>query len=193
MNILSFDVESNGLHGAAFAVAGVLISPSRNVLSSFVARCPIIGEVDGWVAENVLGPMETIESTHKDARSMRDAFWGWYVATKPRAGIIVAANPYPVEARFLIDCQNDDLPNRSTDHPFPFYDLSSMLFMIGAKTPPNRREFTATAVDGLAGAAHDPQWDALATAISALAAINLGISKVSATPQILTVNPKASV
>ena len=193
MNILSFDVESNGLHGAAFAVAGVLISPSCNILSQFVARCPIVGEIDPWVAENVLRPMGTIDNTHDNDKFMRDAFWSWYIQTKPRAGIIVAANPYPVEARFLIDCQNDDLAGRSVEHPFPFYDLSSMLYTLDVKTPPSRRAFTARAVSGLAGEPHNPQWDALSTAISAQAAINLGISKVSATAKILKVNRKASV
>lgn len=171
MNILSFDVESNGLHGAAFAVAGLLMGSDGQILDQIVARCPIIGPVDAWVSENVLGPMESIRTTHDDAPAMRTDFWEWYVGVKAKADIIVAANPYPVEARFLIDCQNDDMSERSFDHPFPYYDLSSMLYTLGYKTPTERRAFVKKAVRDFTGDPHNPLWDAKATALAAHAAI----------------------
>lgn len=167
MNILAFDVESNGLHGDAFAVAGVLMDDSRQILSQFVARCPIIGPVDSWVSDNVLGPMNTMPDTAPDARTMRDAFWKWYLEVKPQSGLIVAANPYPVEARFLISCQQDDMPAREFDHPFPYFDLSSMLYSLGFQTPAARHEFVAAAVGDAQGEAHNPLWDATATALTA--------------------------
>ncbi len=174
MKVLSFDVESNGLHGSAFAVAG--------------ARCPIAGPVDPWVTENVLEPMAAIPETHAKARDMRQAFWNWYTKTKATADLIVAANPYPVEARFLIACQEDDLSGRSFDHPFPYYDLSSMLYTLGFTTRPARRDFVAGAVGKDTGEAHNPLWDAKATAMAALKAIS--ISQLSESPGTIDTNPK---
>ncbi len=171
MNVLCFDVESNGLHGDAFSVAGVLIDSDHQILSQFVSRCPIIGPVDTWVSENVLGPMKDIAISAPDALTMRNQFWLWYLAAKAQAQIIVAANPYPVEARFLIDCQNDDMPGRGFDHPFPFYDLSSMLYTMGYTTPSKRRAYVEKAVRGLSGDPHNPLWDAKATAMAAMQAI----------------------
>jgi hypothetical protein len=176
MKVLCFDIESNGLHGDAFAVAGVLMNSKREILSQFTSRCPIIGPVDAWVSANVLGPMMNMPDTAATARLMRDAFWDWYLQVKPQADMIVAANPYPVEARFLIDCQNDDLPAREFDHPFPYYDLSSLLYSHGFKTPTKRRDFVKKAVRGSSGESHNPLWDAQATAMAALSAAEL-ISK----------------
>jgi hypothetical protein len=110
---------------------------------------------------------------------MRSAFWGWYTDTRPNADIIVAANPYPVEARFLIDCQNDDLPGRGAEHPFPFYDLSSMLYTLGVISPFDRRGFVAAAIGDASGNAHNPLWDATATAMAALSATTQSIRKIS--------------
>jgi hypothetical protein len=175
MKILSFDVESNGLHGEAFAVAGLLMDENRQILSQFLSRCPIIGPVDPWVSENVLGPMQSIAETAPDARTMRDAFWAWYVQNKPLSDLVVAANPYPVEARFLIACQNDDMKTRQFDHPFPYFDLPSMLYTLGYRTQPERHEFVTVAVGHAAGEPHNPMWDAKATALGALRATEQAI------------------
>jgi hypothetical protein len=170
MKILSFDVESNGLHGEAFAVAGLVMDDTRQVLSQFLARCPIPAPVDPWVEANVLGPMQALKETHGDGRAMRDAFWQWFSEAKEGCDLVVAANPYPVEARFLIACQNDDLEARQFDHPFPYFDLPSMLYTLGCKTKAQRHEFLAKAVQGATGEPHNPVWDAQATAMGALAA-----------------------
>ena len=146
MNILSFDVESNGLHGEAFAVAGVVINDAGHTSSQIVLRCPIIGLVDPWVNDNVLEPMANIAQTHPEASSMRTAFWAWFIPAQANSQLVVCANPYPVEARFLIQCQEDDLPNRQLNHPFPLYDLSSMLLTLGYPTRPQRRAFIDTHV-----------------------------------------------
>ena len=176
MKVLCFDIESNGLHGEAFAVAGILMNSKREIISQFTSRCPIVGPVDEWVAANVLGPMEDMPDTAPDARTMRDAFWEWYMEVKSSADMIVAANPYPVEARFLIACQNDDMAAREFDHPFPYYDLSSLLYSHGYKTPAKRRDFVKKAVQDATGDSHNPLWDATATAMAALSASEL-ISK----------------
>lgn len=172
MNVLSFDVESNGLHGAAFAVAGVLMNTKGESVSEFVTRCPLPDPVDPWVTDNVLGPMADIAENAVDAYAMRQNFWNWYLESKSKADIIVAANPYPVEARFLIACQADDMSTRSFEHPFPFYDLSSMLLGNGYASPTARKVFLDHVLSELPGQAHNPLWDAKATALVALKIIN---------------------
>jgi len=190
MKVLSFDVESNGLHGAAFAVAGVLVDARRHISSQFVGRCPITGPIDPWVSENVLGPMTGISESYGTPQALRDAFWSWYVEAKASAGIIVAANPYPVEARFLIACQEDDMASRGFEHPFPYYDLSSMLYTLGIVTPAERRDFVSAAIGEETGEAHNPLWDAKATALAALRVV--AISKNPGSAGTITLNPKAS-
>jgi hypothetical protein len=177
MKIMSFDVESNGLHGEAFAVAGVLVETDGRLVDTFLARCPIPGPVDPWVAQNVLGPMEHIAQTHQNAYALRAAFWAWFVPAKAQAEIVVCANPYPVEARFLIQCQDDDLSERQLHHPFPLYDLSSMLLTLGHDTRAKRHSFIEQHVELPDGQAHDPLWDTTVTARAALQAIHVSRKK----------------
>lgn len=63
------------------------------------------------------------------------------------------------------------MPGRGFDHPFPYYDLSSMLYALGITTPTARRAFVAQAVTGTSGDPHNPLWDAKATAMAALRAV----------------------
>ncbi len=167
MNILCFDVESNGLHGPAFAVAGVCIDTEGKVTSEFLARCPIEGKLDEWVRDNVLEPMRSIAQTHPNAKSMRHDFWEWYVKAKASVDMIVCANPYPVESRFLMECQRDDMSAREFDHPFPLFDVSSMMAGAGLVSSTDRANAVAAALEGRTGEAHNPLWDATASALTA--------------------------
>jgi hypothetical protein len=171
MKLLSFDVESNGLQGPAFAVAAVLMDDKLTILDEFVGRCPIRGQVDPWVKENVLPPMTGIATGYRSALALRTAFWHWFTAAGARAQNVVVDNPYPVEARFLIACQEDDLKARYFDHPFPMLDLGSMLFSAGATTPAKRQAHKQAALEAAGGAenplVHNPRWDAWAAAVTA--------------------------
>lgn len=167
MTILSFDVEANGLHGQAFAVAGVLMDETGTVISEFVGRCPIEGEVDPWVAKNVLPQMKGIPQRYKNAKNLRTAFWRWYKKAKAQADFVVAENPYPVEAGFLLACQHDALSSRYWEHPFPLIDIGTVFFEKGYRQPQARERFTAEAVGDNPRTPHNPHWDAWATALVA--------------------------
>ena len=168
MKILSFDIESNGLHGEAFSVGAVLLdSDNHEVIDEYIGRCPIEGEVDEWVQAKVLPSLKGVKEDCKDSRELRDNFWKWYKRAKTRADIVLTNNPYPVEARFLIACQDDDLPARYWDHPFPLLDLGTMLFTIGAKTPEERGEYSSKVVRDKNALVHNPRWDAWAAAMTA--------------------------
>jgi hypothetical protein len=185
MTILSFDIESNGLHGEAFAVGAVLMRSDGTIHDEFVGRCPVVGELDPWVRDNVLPPMTGIPETQGDGRSLRDAFWHWYTTSKPHADIVLANNPYPVEARFLIACQEDLPAKRQLEHPFPLIDLASLLLGVGVRTRDEREKFAREAIAkasaDAADLSHNPRWDAWATAVTAHAALALATPAASTT------------
>lgn len=75
--IISIDAETNGLWGRAFMIAGVAYDDGREV-SRFVGRCPIDGEVNSWVAENVLPQLKQVPVTHADYDELLKAFIDWH-------------------------------------------------------------------------------------------------------------------
>jgi hypothetical protein len=98
--------------------------------------------------------------THPTARALRDAFWKWYTHHKPQADFTLANNPYPVEARFLLACYEDDPADRATGHPWPFIDVASLLLAAGAATKPEREAFVKQVIAGTKDESHNPRWDA---------------------------------
>jgi hypothetical protein len=86
---------------------------------------------------------------------------------------VLANNPYPVEARFLIACQEDDPAHRYPDHPFPFIDLASLLLPLGIRTKADREVFVKQAIAGTEDQSHNPRWDAWVAAQTAFKALKL--------------------
>ncbi len=125
--ILCFDLESNGLHGEVFAVGAVLIDAKSNVIDQFTGRTKIVGQVDDWVEKNVLPAIEDILITHGSYIDLRESFWRWYLQTEPKSDYVLVSNGYPVEYRFLLKCQEENLEERYWQHPFPILDLTSLL------------------------------------------------------------------
>lgn len=129
-----FDVESVGLHGHAFAVAGGVFAANGAEQYGFQFAVDL-GSMEGttddlrWVEENV--PM--LEPTHRTPKKMRDAFWEeWERAKKNYPGIVAAADcGWPVEARFLCACIDDDPEVRRWSGPYPFLEISSVLLAAG--------------------------------------------------------------
>ena len=167
--LLSFDLESNGLHGEAFAVGAVVMDYDGNMLSEFSGRTKIMGKVDEWVEQNVLPVMEDMEITHSSYKHLRDNFWSWFVKAQEEADHVVVLNGYPVEFRFLIDCQEDDIESRYWDHPFPLLDLTSILLHAGVdKQKRNKKMQEIMKKNGFSK--HHPLHDAKMTAMMAFKA-----------------------
>lgn len=171
--ILSIDVESNGLHGEGFAVGAVLIRADGTKLDDFLGRSPITGELDKWVKKNVLPPMKGVPENYSTAKAMRGAFWRWFLQAKDKADYVLVDNGYPVEARFLITCQEDDLEERYWDHPYPLLDLSGLLIQVGVKPLAIRTEFVADRLDPEMGQRHEPRTDAWVSALAAIKALEM--------------------
>ncbi|HVE81126.1 MAG TPA: hypothetical protein VNA68_03270 [Candidatus Dormibacteraeota bacterium] len=171
--LLSIDVESNGLHGEAFAVGAVLMNAKGEVLDEFIGRCPVVGKIDPWVKDNVIKPMKDVPEDYPNAKKMRDAFWSWYLPAKNQADYVLADNGYPVEARFLIQCQDDDIEDRYWGHPFPLLDLASMLLQVGIKPLAVRKKMVEDKMGGAPSLHHNPRWDAQVSALAAFEAWKL--------------------
>ena len=169
--LLSFDVESNGLHGKAFAVGAVLMRADGTILDEFIGRSPIKGELDPWVVANVLPPMKDVLEDYKTPKALRGAFWKWFTGHKDEVDYVVTTNAYPVEARFLIDCQDDDIEARYWEHPFPILDTASLLIQLGIKPLAIRSQLVADRIKDEPELRHQPRWDAWVSAVTAIWAL----------------------
>jgi len=128
-----FDVESVGLHGEAFAVAGgVYIDAAAQ--SEFRFCCPIEeakGDDDDrkWVKANV----PVMEITHRHPAAVREAFWSeWEKAKKRYPGITMAGECiWPVEAAFVAACIRQEIADRKWSGPYPFHEIASVMLAAG--------------------------------------------------------------
>ena len=167
--LLCFDIESNGLHGDAFAVAAVVMNSKGEVLDEFTGRTEIEGKVDEWVEANVLPVMTDMDVTHSSFKHLRDNFWSWFMKAQAKADYVIVLNGYPVEYRFLIKCQEDDLENRFWDHPFPLLDLTSILLQAGYSSS-DRNKAMQEIMKETGYTKHHPLHDAKMTALMAFKA-----------------------
>jgi len=130
--IFVFDVESVGLHGEGFAVGGgVWIEGIAE--DSFLLACdPDLAEggvsYRQWVNENV----PSLPWVADNPRDVRRRFWDvWEGAKRDYPGIVMAADcGWPVEARFLAACVNDD-KRRGFEGPYPFHEIATVLDLAG--------------------------------------------------------------
>ncbi len=126
-----FDVESIGLHGDGFAVAGGVYLENGAAQWEFCFCCPP-EKADGfemdrdWVNRNV----PVMEITHRDTFGLRMAFWHEWNRAKVRGARMAAECLWPVEARFLRDCITDDA-QRLDDAPYPVHEIASIMFAAG--------------------------------------------------------------
>ncbi len=127
-----FDVESIGLHGEGFAVGFVVRDREGNTLDSGRFACSpsaARGSREGfdWVQANI----PTIEPTHDAPWLVRAAFWRRWQAWKEKGAVLVADCAWPVEARFLAACVDDNPREREWQGPYPLHDLASAFLAIG--------------------------------------------------------------
>ncbi len=163
--IMSWDCETNGLWGQAFAI-GAVIYQDRIETTSFYARCPIQGKVNPWVAENVIPQMVDMEVTHQTYEEMLAAFAKFFLENKADADIIFHMG-IPVEARVVLDMHDLGFIG-DWDGAYPWLDIAGCLLAKG---------FAATSVDSFnrehgievpqleAGGTHNPLYDSRAAAL----------------------------
>lgn len=173
--ILSFDLEANNLHGTPFAIGALVVDGHGKVHDSFTARCPIKGEVDPWVQTNVLPAIKDMAETHGSYEDLREAFWRWYLAAESASDYVLVSNGYPVEYRFLIDCQEANLEERYWQHPFPILDLTSILVARGQESKIYKTQIRKRIRQEATFAQHHPFDDAKLAALMAFEAFGLRV------------------
>lgn len=136
--VFVFDVESIGLHGEGFAVAGGFYDiglEGVKAIEEFSFSCPIdncsgLPKNIEWCKSNVTLPKNNVEC--KSPLEVRKKFWEVYERYRKDNNIIIAAEtPWPVEAKFLEDCINDDPLEREWSGPYPLIDITSVMFAVG--------------------------------------------------------------
>lgn len=168
--LLCFDLETNGLHGQAFAVGALVIDAQGKTLDEFTARIPAVGELDEWVKDNVLPSITDMPETHKNYQDLRQAFWDWYIIARQESDYVLVDNGYPVEYRFLLDCQQDNITARYWQHPFPLIELSSLVLPLGGET--SKRQLQKKVMEQFGSfRPHHPLDDARLSALTAFAAL----------------------
>lgn len=168
--ITSVDAETNGLHGRPFAV-GATRDDGSGIAEVFLARCPIDGPLDPWVAANVLPGLEDLPVTHKTYLDLLADFAAWYDLNRPSNAITIAHVAWPVEARLFTDMVSL-LGRDPFSGPFPLHDVASMLLAVCYHNPESVDEYitdhgliVGDAFDGFG--AHHPLYDARAAAVAA--------------------------
>ncbi len=162
--VFSWDVETNGLTGQAFAIAAVVYENGCEV-ATFSARCNIKGQVDSWVAENVIPQMKAVPITHSNYEIMLCAFAEFFLAHKEDADVIFHMG-VPVEARVIIDMHDLGILG-PFDGAYPWLDIAGVLLAKG---------FDPTSVDSYnkdheinvpacKGGTHNPLYDSRAAAL----------------------------
>lgn len=127
-----FDVESVGLHGEGFAVAGGIYLANGAVQREFRYACPSeqaegVEEDREWVNKNV----PVLEITHRTPMGVRSAFWVEWMNAKGVCDCMAVECGWPVEARFLAACIDDNPAERRWKGPYPLMEIAS--FMAAAR------------------------------------------------------------
>jgi hypothetical protein len=136
------DVESIGLHGEAFSVGYVVMEDGREVESGYYFCNPELAVGTGpdreLVQVNVVPVMgEYVRSTYgcglglKSPREVREVFWERWMGWKANGAVLAADCPWPVEARFLMECVGDDRVGRDWQGPYPLIDVASVRLAAG--------------------------------------------------------------
>lgn len=130
-----FDVESIGLHGEGFAVGYVVVTADGEVVGNRIFACHpdrANGGPEGraWVAENC----PPIVFNCASPCEVRRFFWNGWLSWKDQGAVLVADCAWPVEARFLAACVDDEPAQREWQGPYPLHELAS--FMVAAGLDP---------------------------------------------------------
>ncbi len=162
--VFSFDAETNGLWGQAFAIGALVYDEGGQEIARFVGRLPDSVVTDGWVIENVLPKIQDIPVTHQSYGELLADFAAFYKAHKEGAHVL-AHMGYIVEAKVLRDLHDAGLIG-DWDGPFPLCDVSGNLQQVG-EDPTSVDKYVQTHgldIGEFQGGSHNPLYDSAAAA-----------------------------
>jgi hypothetical protein len=152
----SFDAETNGLRGQAFAIAAVIRDQEGN-LTEWLGRCPIEGTVNQWVAENVIPEMEGIPVNYNNYSELLKGFIDFYKSNPADEYVVHMGDP--VEAKLFADAYNMGIMGEF-DGPYRRRDISA-LPEIGESVDTYNTN-NGIEVPALTGGTHNPLYDSYA-------------------------------
>lgn len=146
MKLLSFDVETNGLMGNAFAVGAVLMDlETLAIEDSFQGRGYPLGDMPDFVKENVMPAVKDLTQYQSNAY-MRYAFWNFYRRhTRDTYGgakkdvLIFGDIGFPVETSFIRLCMEDG--GETWTGPYPLHEAGTLFLALGIDPDISRAEY----------------------------------------------------
>ena len=162
--VFSFDAETDGLWGQAFAIGALVYDEGGQEIARFVGRLPDVVVTDGWVKENVLPKIQDIPVTHQTYEALLAGFAMFYLANKEGADVVTHMG-YIVEAKVLRDLHAAGLIG-GWDGPFPLCDVSGNLQQSG-EDPTSVDRYVkkhGLSVGEFQGGSHNPLYDSAAAA-----------------------------
>jgi hypothetical protein len=157
--IFSFDAETNGLWGRAFSLAAILYGEDGEEVARFVGRCPIQGDVNPWVRDNVLPQMVAVPETHSSYEELCGDFAAFYLGNRVGADVVVHMG-VTVESRVLSDLHALGFIG-DFDGPYPLLDLAGVLAMAG-EDPTSVDSYVrkhGLSIKEFVGGTHNPLYD----------------------------------
>ena len=137
-HLFIFDVESIGLHGQAFAVAGGILTPGATELVDEFCYAVHPDKASGspedrdWVRRHV----PPLAETHPHQEAMAQDFWTRWRDAADIPGMRAAADcTWPVEASWLSFCVKscgfEAAKERWWTGPYPFIDIGTLILAAG--------------------------------------------------------------
>lgn len=163
--VFSFDAETNGLWGQAFAIGALVYDESGAEIARFVGRLPDKEVTDAWVKENVLPKIGDIPVTHDNYGELLASFAEFYKANKTDADVIVHMG-FIVEVKILRDLHAAGLIG-DWDAPYPLLDVSGNLQQAG-EDPTSVDSYVKKnelSVGEFEGGTHNPLYDSAVAAV----------------------------
>ncbi len=162
--IFSFDAETNGLWGTAFAIGALVYDESGQEIARFFGRLSDEAVTDQWVRNNVLPTLSGLPVTHESYDALLSGFAKFYLANKEGCDVL-AHMGYIVETKLLRDAHDMGFIG-DWDGPYPLFDVSGNLQQAG---------YDPTSVDAYVkkhglevpdfGATHNPLYDSAVAAV----------------------------
>jgi len=165
--VFSFDAETDGLWGQAFAIGALGYNEAGDEISRFVGRLPDSAVTDQWVKNNVLPQLAGVPITHDTYDALLTEFAKFYLANKVDADVVVHMG-YIVEAKVLRDMHDRGLIG-DWDGPYPLHDVSGNLQAEGADPTSVDKFATEHQLQigvgtDIVGGTHNPLWDSAVAA-----------------------------
>lgn len=162
--VFSFDAETNGLWGQAFAIGALVYNEQGAEIARFVGRLPDSAVTENWVKENVLTRIGDIPVTHNTYEDLLAGFAEFYKVNRVGADVVVHMG-YIVEAGLLRDMHTQGVIG-DWDGPYPLLDVSGNLQQAG-EDPTSVESYVERnqlPIGEFAGGTHNPLYDSAVAA-----------------------------